>query len=79
MESTEELCSEIETVNKRLAKDGPRVVRFQSSGKSEVGSMDVKNCYPSIDVDMAAEEVKQEVLESDVELEGINLKKVLCS
>ena len=38
-------------------------------------SLDVKNFYPSIDVDVAAEEVKLEVIESTAEVEGVNYEE----
>ena len=75
MESTEELCHEIGVANQRIRRNGPRKGRYQGSGKLEVGSLDVKNFYPSIDVEVAAEEVKEEILESEVEVEGVNYEE----
>ena len=43
--------------------------RFQQAGELVVGSKDVEAFYPSMDVDLAAEEVKLEVEESDIEVE----------
>ena len=75
VESTEELCHQIGVVNHRITKDGLRRGSFQQNGNLEVGSLDVKNFYPSIDVEVAAEEVKQEILESDVEVKGVNYEE----
>ena len=48
---------------------GLRRGRFQQAGQLVVGSKDVEAFYPSMDVDLAAEEVKQEVEESKVDIE----------
>ena len=41
-----------------------------------IGSKDAEAFYPNIDVDVAAEETKQEIIESEVELEGVNTEEV---
>ena len=69
VKSTEELCSEIKTVNERITKDGVRRGPFQRAGKLVVGSKDVKAHYPEMDIEVAAEEAKLEIEESDLELE----------
>ena len=75
VESTEELCHEIGVANQRITRNGPRKGSYQGNGKLEVGSLDVKNFYPSIDVNVAAEEVKEEILESEVEVNGVNYEE----
>ena len=75
VESTEELCSRICEANARIELEGPRRGCFQQDGRLEVGSMDVKSFYPSIDVEVAAEEVKKEILESEVNFEGVNYEE----
>ena len=75
VESTEELCHEIGKANKKILKDGPRRGTFQRNGNLEVGSLDVKNFYPSIDVNLAAEEVKLEVMESEAEVAGVDYEE----
>ena len=62
-------------MNQRIMKDGPRRGCCQRAGNLEVGSLDVKNFYPSIDVEVAAEEVKQEIMESEVEIKGVNYEE----
>ena len=74
VESTEELCHEIGVANSRIAEAGLRRGPFKD-GSLEVGSLDVKNVYPSIDIDVAADEVKQEILESEVEVSGVNYEE----
>ena len=46
------------------SKKGP----FQRAGGLVVGNKDVKTFYPNIDIDLAAEEVKLEVEESDIDI-----------
>ena len=75
VESTEELCHEIGEANKKVTRDGPKRGTFQRDGKLEVGSLDVKNFYPLIDVDVAAEEIKLEVMESEAEVDGVNYEE----
>ena len=69
LKSTEELCSEIKSVNEKMMKDGMRRGTFQQTGNLVVGSKDVKAFYPNIDVDVAADEAKIEIEESDIEME----------
>ena len=69
IKSTEELCSDLKATNERISVAGLRRGRFQQAGQLVVGSKDVEAFYPSMDVDLAAEEVKQEVEESKVDIE----------
>ena len=69
VKSTEELCSEMRSANERIKKDGLRRGLFQRAGNLIVGSKDVKAHYPSIDIEVASEEVKKEIEESDLEVE----------
>ena len=66
--STEKLCSEVESVNERITRDGVRRGPFQRTGKLIVGSKIVKAHYPEMDVEVAAEEAKLETEESDLEV-----------
>ena len=50
-------------------EDGVQRGRFQRAGNLVVGSKDVEAFYPNMDVDLAAEEVKFEVEESNVDIE----------
>ena len=68
LRSTEVLCHEIKAVNERMASAGVRRGPFQEAGSLVVGSKDVQAFYPNIDVDVAAEEVKLEIEESDIDL-----------
>ena len=67
--STEELCHALKEANEQISIAGVKRGRFQRVGGLVVGSKDVKAFYPSIDVNLAAEEVKLEVEESDIDLE----------
>ena len=58
-----------------VEKDGVQKGPFQRDGSLEVGSLDVKNFYPSIDVKVAAEEIKLEVIESEAEVEGVDFEE----
>ena len=69
IKSTEELCSDLKATNERISVAGLRRGRFQQAGQLVVGSKDVEAFYPSMDVDLAAEEVKLEVEESNVDIE----------
>ena len=64
--STEELCHEIEEVNKRIMRDGMKTGPFQRAGGLIVGSSDVKSFYPEMDIQVVADEVMEEIIESDV-------------
>ena len=74
--STEELCNEVEEVNKEIMRTGERRGPYQLAGSTVVGSCDVSAFYPSIDVEVAAEEVKQEIIESKVDIEGLDIGEV---
>ena len=69
VKSTEELCSDLKATNDRILEDGVQRGRFQRAGNLVVGSKDVEAFYPNMDVDLAAEEVKLEVEESNVDIE----------
>ena len=62
--STEEVLAQLEEVQCAIMKSRRR--------DTMVGSLDVKGLYPSLDQDGAAEAVAQFVLESPVELPGID-------
>ena len=49
---------------------------FQQAGGLIVGSSDVKSFYPEMDIEVVADEVMAEVMESEVELEGVNMEEV---
>ena len=70
---------EVEEVNKRILEAGVRRGPFQRAGKLMIGSSDVRVFYPSIDIEVAAEEVKQEIIESKVEIEGLDIEEVAVS
>ena len=74
-ESTEELCNAIGTTNSKIERNGVQTGPFQKDGELAVGSLDVQNFYPSIDIEVAAEEVKLEVMESEAEVEGVNYEE----
>ena len=74
--STEELCHEIENTNERIRRAGLRTGSFQQNGKLTVGSMDVDKFYPNMDIDQTAEEAKLEIIESSVEVKGVNTEEV---
>ena len=67
--STEELCCDLKAANERISSEGVKRGRHQTTGGLVVGSKDVKSFYPQMDVNLAAEEVKLEVEESEVEIE----------
>ena len=69
LKSTEVLCREIKATNERMAIDGTKQGPFQRAGSLVVGSKDVQAFYPNMDVDLAAEEVKLEIEESEIDLE----------
>ena len=74
--SQEELCHEIREVNRRISTEGMRTGPFQQAGSLIVGSSDVKSFYPEMDMEVEADEVMAEVMESEVELEGVNMEEV---
>ena len=69
LKSTEELCNEMNAANENILKNGVKRGPFQLDGGLIVGSKDVDCHYPSIDIDVAAEEAKLKVIESDIEVE----------
>ena len=77
IKSTEELCSDLKATNDRISTAGVQRGRFQQAGGLVVGSKDVEAFYPNMDVDLAAEEVKLEVEESDVDVEMDTLEAAL--
>ena len=74
--SQEELCHEIGEVNRRITAEGMRAGPFQQAGNLIVESSDVKSFYPEMDIEVVANEVTAEVIESDVELEGADWTEV---
>ena len=66
--STEELCHEIGEVNRRISTEGMRAGPFQQAGGLIVGSSDVKSFYPEMDIEVVADELMAEVMESELEL-----------
>ena len=69
LKSTEELCHEFTAANQEILKNGVKRGPYQKCGSLIIGSKDVKCHYPSIDIDVVAEEAKLEVEESDIEIE----------
>ena len=59
----------MKAANENMLKNGVKRGPFQLDGGLLVGSKDVDCHYPSIDIDVAAEEAKNEVIESDVEVD----------
>ena len=74
--STEELCHKTEAANGRIARAGLRAGPFQQDVMLVIGSMDADKFYPNLDIDQTAEEVKQEIIESKAEIEGVNTDEV---
>ena len=64
VQSTEEVLRKIRETNSTLSQE--KILDLM------VGSMDVEALYPSIDQMMGPQMVAQEILETDVEFEGIN-------
>ena len=75
VKSTEELCAEIKHTNERMTMVGVRRGPFQLVGNLVIGSKDVSAHYPSIDIEVAAHEVKLEVEESDLDV-NMNVTEV---
>ena len=79
VESTEELYHAIKQTNDNTNRDEGQKGPFQNNGSLEFGSLDVKNFYPSIHpsihIDVAVEEVKLEVMESEAEVQGVNYEE----
>ena len=67
--STEELCAEIKGANEKIQREGVQRGPFQQKGSLVVGSKDVEAHYPNIDVEIAADELKQEIEHSRLEIE----------
>ena len=61
--STEELCHEIDVVNDRIKQDG-------------LTSKDAEAFYPNLDVDVAANEAKLEIRESELEIKGLDTEEL---
>ena len=76
MISTEDLCHVTEETNEKIRSEGLSTGPFQRAGQLVIGSKDAEAFYPNIDVDVAAEEAKLEIMESEVKLEGVNLEEV---
>ena len=69
------MCHAIGITNSKIVRSGVQTGPFQKAGELTVGSLDVSNFYPSIDVEVAAEKVKLEVMESGAVLEGVNYEE----
>ena len=63
--STEELLAEVNMLNERGI-----------TNRHIVGSMDVEALYPSLDIDFTVEKVCELLLESDVNIKGVDYKEV---
>ena len=74
--STEELCHDIKMTNEKILRAGLGESLFQQDGKIVVGSMDAEKLYPNLDIGQVAEEVKQEIIDSPVEVKGVDPNKV---
>ena len=70
MISTEELCHEIDVVNDRIKQDGLKSGPFQGDGHLVIGSKDAE------DVDVAANEAKLEIMESELEIKGLDTEEL---
>ena len=68
LKSTEELCSQIKIMNENILVNGMKRGPFQKDGSLVVGSKDVKAHYPEIDIDVASDEVKKEIEQSDLDI-----------
>ena len=76
MISTEELCHEIDVVNDRIKQDGLKSGPFQGDGHLVIGSKDAEAFYPNLDVDVAANEAKLEIMESELEIKGLDTEEL---
>ena len=76
MISTEELCHEIDVVNDRIKQDGLKSGPSQGDGHLVIGSKDAEVFYPNLDVDMAANEAKLEIRESELEIKGLDTEEL---
>ena len=76
MISTEELCHEIDVVNERIKQDGLKSGPFQGDGHLVIGSKDAEAFYPNLDVDVAANEAKLEIRESELEIKGLDTEEL---
>ena len=68
VKSTEEMCAVIKATNDNISRDGLKRGAYQRAGSLIVGSKDVKAHYPEIDIEVAAEELKKEIEESNLEV-----------
>ena len=69
--STEGLLHGVEEVNTQIMKDGIKEGPFQRAGSLLMGIMDEKAFYQNQDIDVAAEEAKLKVMESEVNIGGV--------
>ena len=69
LKSTEELCHEIKSANEDIVRNGVKRGPFQKDVSLVIGSKDVECHYPNIDTNVAAEQAKLEVEESNLEVE----------
>ena len=76
MISTEELCHEIDVVDDRIKQDGLKSGPFQGDGHLVIGSKDAEAFYPNLDVDVAANEAKLEIMESELEIKGLDTEEL---
>ena len=76
MISTEELCHEIDVVNDRIKQDGLKSRPFQGDGHLVIGSKDAEAFYPTLHVDVAANEAKLEIMESELEIKGLDTEEL---
>ena len=74
--STEELCHETEVVNERIKKDGLMTGPFQRNGHLVIGSKDAEAFYPNLDMDVVANEAKLEIMESKLEVKGLDTEEL---
>ena len=77
MISTEELCHEIDVFfDDRIKQDGLKSGPFQGDGHLVIGSKDDEAFYPNLDVDVAANEAKLEIMESELETKGLDTEEL---
>ena len=63
------MCHKIQVANEIINKNGVRRGPFQKAESLQIGSYDVKSCFPSIDTNLDAEDAKSDIEESDLEVE----------
>ena len=66
-QSTEEMVHQIEEANQRMEREGVKDVM--------VGSLDVVSLYPSIDQEMGARIVAEELINNGVRYQGVDIQK----